>query len=161
MKSSRTRNLIIGGVAVVLIAAGGGAYAIADSSKEKDQEKTLTAAETARAEKAATAEVNGKVLYVEHEEDYGGGYEVEMQLENGSEAEVYLDKSFKVAGVDRYHGEKGDRGEPGERGDHDEHGERGDRGEHGEKGYEDESKSEYGAAGKTVEPAMQGNNAGR
>ena len=106
MKSSRTRNLIIGGAAVLAIAAGGGAYAIADGPKEK--EKTLTTAETQTAEAAAAREVDGRVLYVEYEEDYGGGYEVEMQLKDGSEAEVYLDKSFKVAGVERGEDEKGE-----------------------------------------------------
>ena len=115
MKSNRTRNFIVGGAAVLAVVAGGSAYAIADGAKEK--EKPLTPAQTARAEKAATAEVNGQVLYVEYEEDYGGGYEVEMQKKNGSEVEVYLDKSFKVAGVEREHGEEGeemeDRGEYG------------------------------------------------
>ncbi|MFZ9668515.1 MAG: PepSY domain-containing protein [Solirubrobacterales bacterium] len=115
MKTNRTRNILIGGAAVLAVVAGGSAYAIADGAKEK--EKTLTAAQTARAEKAATAEVNGRVLYVEYEEDYGGGYEVEMQQKNGSEVEVYLDKSFKVAGVEREHGEEGkemdDHGEYG------------------------------------------------
>ena len=106
MKSSRTRNLIIGGAAVLAIAAGGGAYAIADGPKEK--QKTLTTAETQKAEAAAAREVDGRVLYVEYEEDYGGGYEVEMQLKDGSEAEVYLDKSFKVAGVEREEDEKGE-----------------------------------------------------
>ena len=106
MKSNRTRNFLIGGAAVLAVVAGGGAYAIADGTKDKEQ--PLTTAETARAEKAATAEVNGKVLYVEYEEDYGGGYEVEMQKKDGSEVEVYLDKSFKVAGVESEHGEKGE-----------------------------------------------------
>lgn len=137
MKSNRTRNLIIGGVAVVAIAAGGGTYAIADGSKEKEQEKTLTTAETQKAEAAAAREVDGQVLYVEYEEDYGGGYEVEMQLKDGSEAEVYLDKSFKVAGVER---------------------EKDERGEHGEKGYEMEDQGEYGA--ETMEPATGKQQAG-
>ena len=136
MKSSRTRNLIIGGVAVLAIAAGGGAYAIADGDdwKEKDQEKTLTAVETQKAEAAAAREVDGQVLYVEYEEDYGGGYEVEMQLKDGSEAEVYLDKSFKVAGIER------------------------EEEEHGEKGYEMEGQSEYGSEG--MEPATGKQQAG-
>lgn len=129
MKSNRTRNSIIGGVAALVLVAGGGAYAIADGSKEKEQEKTLTAAETQKAEAAAAREVDGQVLYVEYEEDYGGGYEVEMQLEDGSEAEVYLDKSFKVAGVER------------------------EEDEHGKEGYEMEGQGEYDGA---VEPAMQG-----
>ena len=111
--------MIIGGVAVLAIVAGGGAYAIADGSKEK--EKTLTAAQTAKAEKAATARVDGRVLYVEYEEDYGGGYEVEMQQRDGSEAEVYLDRSFNVAGVER------------------------DEDEHGEKGPETGTQGEYGS----------------
>lgn len=119
MKSNRTRNFIVGGAAVLAVVAGGSAYAIADGAKEK--EKPLTPAQTARAEKAATAEVNGQVLYVEYEEDYGGGYEVEMQKKNGSEVEVYLDKSFKVAGVEV------------------------DEDEYGEKGEEMEDQGEYGA----------------
>lgn len=118
MKSNRTRNLIVGGAAVLAVVAGGSAYAIADGAKEK--EKPLTPAQTARAEKAATAEVNGRILYVEYEEDYGGGYEVEMQKKDGSEVEVYLDKSFKVAGVEREHGEEDeemeDQGEYGAQG---------------------------------------------
>ena len=106
MKSNRTRNFIVGGAAVLAVVAGGSAYAIADGAKEK--EKPLTPAQTARAEKAATAEVNGRILEVEYEEDYGGGYEVEMQRKNGSEVDVYLDKSFKVAGVEVEHGEEGE-----------------------------------------------------
>ena len=119
MESKRTRNLIIGGAAVLAVVAGGGAYAIADGSKEK--ERPVTQTETARAEKAATAEVDGRVLYVEYEEEYGGGYEVEMQQGDGSEVEVYLDKSFKVAGVER------------------------DEDEHGEKGPETGTQGEYGS----------------
>lgn len=123
MKSNRTRNLIVGGAAVLAVVAGGSAYAIADSDdwREKDQEKTLTAAQTARAEKAATSKVDGRVLEVEYEEGYGGGYEVEMQKKNGSEVDVYLDKSFKVAGVEA------------------------EEDEHGEKGYEEDGHDEYGA----------------
>ena len=128
MKSNRTRNSIIGGVAALVLVAGGGAYAIADGSKDKEKETTLTTAETQKAEAAAAREVDGKVLYVEYEEDHGGGYEVEMQLKDGSEAEVYLDKSFEVAGVER---------------------------DHGEKGYEMEGQ-EYGAVEKAVEPATEG-----
>ena len=130
MKSNRTRNLIIGGVAVLAIVAGGGAYAIADGSKEK--ERPLTQPETARAEKAAKAEVDGRVLEVEYEADYGGGYEVEMQLKDGSEAEVYLDKSFRVAGIER------------------------DEDDHGEKGYEIEDQGEYGAGDAGYGPVEQG-----
>ena len=99
MKTNRTRNAIIGGAALLAVVAGGGAYAIADGSKEKG--KTLTQAETARAERAAIAKVSGLVLEVEYEEDHGGGYEVEMQQKDGSEVEVYLDRSFKVVGVER------------------------------------------------------------
>lgn len=135
MKSNRTRNFLIGGAAVVAVVAGGGAYAIADGTKEK--EKPLTTAETTKAEKAATAEVNGRVLYVEYEEDYGGGYEVEMQKKDGSEVEVYLDKSFKVAGVES------------------------DEDEHGGKGYEMKGQSEYGSQTDLGDPKQKGGNAGK
>ena len=135
MKSNRTRNFLIGGAAVLAVVAGGGAYAIADGTKEK--EKPLTTAETAKAEKAATAEVNGRVLYVEYEEDYGGGYEVEMQKKDGSEVEVYLDKSFKVAGVES------------------------EEDEHGEKGYEMESQGEYGSQTGWDDTKQKGGNNGK
>ncbi|MFM9045166.1 MAG: PepSY domain-containing protein [Solirubrobacterales bacterium] len=136
MKSNRTRNLIVGGAAVLAVVAGGSAYAIADSDdwREKDQEKTLTAAQTARAEKAATSKVDGRVLEVEYEGDYGGGYEVEMQKKNGSEVDVYLDKSFKVAGIEA------------------------EEDEHGEKGYEEDGHGEYGA--ESMEPASGKQQAG-
>jgi len=132
LKSNRTRNILIGGAAVLAVVAGGGAYAIADGSKDK--EKTLTSAQTAQAEKAARAEVNGQVLYVEYEEDHGGGYEVEMQKKDGSEVEVYLDKSFKVAGVEA---------------DHDDYG----------SGMEDHG--EYGSKSGWSDPKQQGSNGGK
>ncbi|MFM9076740.1 MAG: PepSY domain-containing protein [Solirubrobacterales bacterium] len=139
MKSNRTRNLIVGGAAVLAVVAGGSAYAIADSDdwREKDQEKTLTAAQTARAEKAATSKVDGRVLEVEYEGDYGGGYEVEMQKKNGSEVDVYLDKSFKVAGIEA------------------------EEDEHGEKGYEEDGHGEYGAKGMDSGQGKQGAKAQR
>lgn len=135
MKSNRTRNVIVGGAAVLAVVAGGSAYAIADGAKEK--EKTLTAAQTARAEKAATSKVDGRVLEVEYEEDYGGGYEVEMQSKNGSEVDVYLDKSFKVAGVEA------------------------EEDEYGEKGYEEDGHDEYGAKGMDSGQGKQGAKAQR
>ena len=137
MKSSRTRNLIIGGAAVLAVIAGGSAYAIADGDDWKEKEKTLTAAQTQKAEAAAAREVDGQVLYVEYEEDYGGGYEVEMRLKDGSEAEVYLDKSFNVAGVER------------------------EEEEHGEKGYEMESQGEYGSQTGWDDTKQKGGNTGK
>ena len=99
-------------------------------AKKTAAKKTQPAAK--KAEAAAAREVDGQVLYVEYEEDYGGGYEVEMQLKDGSEAEVYLDKSFKVAGVER------------------------EEDEHGDKGYEMEGQSEDGAEDAGYGPVEQG-----
>ena len=121
MKSNRTRNFLIGGAAVLAVVAGGGAYAIANSADGSDDKDVPVAkADANKAERAATAEVNGRVLYVEYEEDYGGGYEVEVQKKDGSEVEVYLDKSFKVASVDSDHSD-----EAGGMGGHSEYGTKG------------------------------------
>ena len=75
--------------------------------------------------------MNGRILEVEYEEDYGGGYEVEMQKKNGSEVDVYLDKSFKVAGVEV------------------------DEDEYGEKGEEMEGQGEYGTQGSGYDSGKQ------
>ena len=121
MKSSKTRNFIVGGAAALVILAGGGAYAVASSSDGKGEKEPMpTKAEATKAKAAATAEVEGRAVYVETEEDYGGGYEVEVLKNDGSSVEVYLDKSFQVAKVEADHGEGKDHedGEYGTGGKH-------------------------------------------
>ena len=109
MKSSKTRNFIVGGVAALVILAGGDAYAVASSSDGSgEKEPMLTKTQADRAEAAATAEVNGQAIEVEATEDHGGGYEVEVLRNDGSSVDVYLTKSFDIAGVDS------DKGEPKE-----------------------------------------------
>lgn len=101
MKSSKTRNFVVGGVAALVILAGGGAYAVASSSDGSgEKEKMLTTAEVGKAQTAATAEVKGRAVDVESTEDHGGGYEVEVLRNDGSSVDVYLTESFQVAGVE-------------------------------------------------------------
>ena len=135
MKSSKTRNFIVGGVAALVILAGGGAYAVASSSDgSSEKEEMLSKAETTKAKAAATARVNGQAVEVESEADYGGGYEVEVLRNDGSSVEVYLNKSFEVAGVEAEYAE-GKEGEDYEDGEH---------GEYGGKGQEAGSKMKSG-----------------
>lgn len=109
MKTSKTRNFVVGGVAALVILAGGGAYAVASSSDGSgEKEKMITTAEVGKAQAAATAEVKGRAVDVEATDDHGGGYEVEVLRNDGSTAEVYLTKSFQVAGVEVDKGEEKD-----------------------------------------------------
>lgn len=114
MESNKTRNFLIGGVATLAIVVGGGAFAIASSDKSDDKEAPLTNTEITRAEKAVAGEVEGRVVYVESEDDYGGGYEAEVLRKDGTTVEVYLDKSFEVVKVEAEHSEGKDGKEWGD-----------------------------------------------
>lgn len=100
VESNKTRNFLIGGVVTLAIVVGGGAFAIASSDKSDDKEVPLTNTEITKAEKAAAGEVKGRVVYVESEDDHGGGYEAEVLRKDGTTVEVYLNKSFEVVGVE-------------------------------------------------------------
>jgi hypothetical protein len=82
-------------VAALGVAAGGIAVAAADDDAT---ETPITGADLQRASEAALASTGGgKVTGTEvgDEESY---YEVEVTLDDGSQVDVQLDKSFKVVG---------------------------------------------------------------
>lgn len=74
-------------------AAGGEAGG--DEAGEK-KEPPLTGAIKEKAEKAAVAAHPGTVLKSEEDQENPGLYAVEVKKSDGTEIEVYLDKSFKV-----------------------------------------------------------------
>lgn len=70
----------------------------ADGEKEK-KEPPLTGDIKAKAEKAALAAVPGTVVKSEEDAEKPGMYAVEVKKADSTSVEVYMDKSFKVAGT--------------------------------------------------------------
>ena len=96
---TKRRKILIGGVAVLAIAAGGTGVAVATSGGDDDAtEQSIEGSALERASDAALAETDGgKVTETEvgDEESY---YEVEVTLDDGSQVDVQLDRDFSVVG---------------------------------------------------------------
>lgn len=104
---SRRNKLIATGATVLVLAAGGAGLAIAGGTGGEDaheNETPITGTALGQAEAAALGHVGqGTVTDTEvgDEESY---YEVEVTLDDGSETDVQLDRSFKVVGQEGEHG---------------------------------------------------------
>jgi uncharacterized membrane protein YkoI len=93
----RTKMWIAGGAAALLV-AGTGAGMAAASSQGDDSEGPITGDALNKASAAALQETgNGRVTETEvgDEDSY---YEVEVTLDDGSQVDVQLDRSFNVVG---------------------------------------------------------------
>jgi uncharacterized membrane protein YkoI len=75
--------------------AAGGAAGDTDDKKEPP----LTGDIKQKAEAAALAAYPGTVIKSEEDAEKAGMYAVEVKKKDGTSVEVYLDKSFKVAGT--------------------------------------------------------------
>lgn len=73
-----------------------GAEAQQEEEKGEKKEPPLTGEIKAKAEEAALAAVPGTVVKSEEDQERPGEYAVEIQKEDGSTVEVYMDKSFKI-----------------------------------------------------------------
>jgi hypothetical protein len=103
-----TRKVAVVAALVVGLGAVGGGAALAAGGDDDATETPITGADLQKASAAALAHTGqGKVTATEvgDEESY---YEVEVTLDNGSQVDVQLDKSFNVVGSE------GDRDESGE-----------------------------------------------
>ncbi|MBK8294874.1 MAG: PepSY domain-containing protein [Solirubrobacterales bacterium] len=108
-----TRSKVIAtGVTALALAAGGSGLAIAGSGGGEDAHETDTSIAGAALGQAKAAALDhigqGTVSGTEvgDEESY---YEVEITLDNGSQTDVQLDRSFKVVSQEAEHGiEAGD-----------------------------------------------------
>jgi uncharacterized membrane protein YkoI len=97
IEMKRTTMWIAGGAAALLV-AGTGAGMAAASSQGDDSENPITGDALSKASAAALQETgNGRVTETEvgDEESY---YEVEVTLDDGSQVDVQLDRSFQVVG---------------------------------------------------------------
>jgi hypothetical protein len=89
------RTALIAIVVVVALAALSGGLAIAATSGD-DSEKPITGSALTSASAAALEHTGGGRVTETEVGDEEGFYEVEVTLENGSEVDVHLDRSFNV-----------------------------------------------------------------
>ena len=96
---NRATKFLIGGAAVIGVAAGGTGLAIA-SGVGDDQEPPITGPALDKATAAALDFLGeGRVTDTEVG-DEDSFYEVEVTLDDGSEVDVQLDEEFNVVGTD-------------------------------------------------------------
>ncbi len=107
------RTKIIGvGASILALAAGGTGVALAGGGSEDAAEGPDVAIDGSALDKASAAALEatggGTVSDTEtgDEESY---YEVEVTLDDGSQVDVQLDRSFQVVGESADHEEAGDR----------------------------------------------------
>jgi hypothetical protein len=93
--NTKTKLLLVGGLVAAAAGIGSGvAYAAAN---QDGPIPTLTGAELDRAERAALDHVgSGRVTETDAGDD-GTAYEVEVMRDDGTEVEVHLDRSLRVA----------------------------------------------------------------
>jgi uncharacterized membrane protein YkoI len=108
---TKRTKILISGVAVAAIAAGGAGVALGtggddDATEEPISGSALESASAAALEHTGGGQVTG--TEVGDEESY---YEVEVTLEDGSQTDVQLDRSFNVVGDEADDGEEDEAGE--------------------------------------------------
>jgi hypothetical protein len=93
---SRGRKLLITGIAVVALGAGGVGIAQAVGGDDEN----VTGPEADRAKAAAVEAVGGGRAGGVESDDGGAGWEVEVTRSDGSQAEVSLDRDLKRVGTE-------------------------------------------------------------
>lgn len=104
MALNLTRNkkagVVVGGVTLLVLAGAGAAIASAgDDDHGSDQPITGSALE--KAEDAALEETGGGTVVETEADDDESPYEVEVELDDGSQVEVELDENFDVLGTEK------------------------------------------------------------
>jgi uncharacterized membrane protein YkoI len=94
---ARTKMWIAGGAAALLV-AGTGAGIAAASGHGDDSEGPITGQALERASAAALQETGGGRVTGTEVGDEESYYEVEVTLDDGSQVDVQLDRSFNVVG---------------------------------------------------------------
>jgi hypothetical protein len=112
--SPTTRKILIGGALTVVFAGVGTGIGVAGASGFDDDtvdsaDVQLTGTDLERASEAALAETGGGEVVDSEVEDEEGGYEVEVNLDDGRQIEVQLDADFAVVGTSE--NEEGDDGD--------------------------------------------------
>jgi uncharacterized membrane protein YkoI len=96
-----TRRILIGAALTVVFSGIGAGLAIAADSGANGNDGTdvpISGTALDRASEAALAETGGGTVVDSEVEDDENGYEVEVNLDDGTQMEVQLDKDFAVVG---------------------------------------------------------------
>jgi hypothetical protein len=94
----RVAKWILGGVIVAAVVGGAASAAVATGTVSLDNDKPLTGETRDRAVAAALDKTGGGEVTDTELGDDGASYSVEIQLKDGSQVEVDLDKNFVVTG---------------------------------------------------------------
>jgi uncharacterized membrane protein YkoI len=96
----QTRNkVLLAGASVLAVAAAGTGLAVATSGGDDDgSEQPITGAALERASDAALAHTGGGEVTETEVGDEESYYEVEVTLDDGTQTDVQLDRSFNVVG---------------------------------------------------------------
>ena len=94
----KLKGVIIGFVAVAVLAIGGTAIASSVGGDDDGSDRAITGASLDKAKAAALAHTGGGEVTETEAGDEEGAYEVEVTMPDGSQVDVHLDKSFQVLG---------------------------------------------------------------
>ncbi|NUK92205.1 PepSY domain-containing protein [Streptomyces lunaelactis] len=101
----RRGKWIVGAALSVALVGGGTGIAVATSGGD-DSERPITGPPLEKASAAALAHTGGGKVTETEAGDEDGYYEVEVTLDNHKQADVHLDKDFKVIGSNADSGDK-------------------------------------------------------
>jgi len=105
---ARTKMWIAGGAAALLVAGTGAGIAAASGHGDDGEGHPISSQALDRASAAALQETGGGRVTGSEVADQEGYYEVEVTLNDGSQVDVHLDRSFNVIDAGADHGSSGD-----------------------------------------------------
>ena len=105
----RTRWIIGGAVAAVVVAGAGTGIAVAAGEDDEGSEVPITGSALERATAVALEEAGGGRVTGTEAGDEEGAYEVEVTLDGGRQVDVHLDEDLRVLSSER--DREGDGGE--------------------------------------------------
>ena len=108
---TKRTKILISGVAAAAIAAGGACIALGTGCDDDATEKPISGSALESASAAALEHTGGGQVTGTEVGDEESYYEVEVTLEDGSQTDVPLDRSFTVVGDEADDGEEDEAGE--------------------------------------------------
>jgi uncharacterized membrane protein YkoI len=110
---ARTKIWIAGGAAALLVVGTGAGIAAASGHGDDGEGRAITGQALDRASAVALQETGGGHVTGSELQDEEGYYEVEVTLDDGSQVDVHLDRSFNVIDSSADHEGRGDDGADG------------------------------------------------
>jgi uncharacterized membrane protein YkoI len=108
---TKRTKILVTGAAVAALAAGGAGVALGTGSDDDATEKPISGSALDEASAAALEHTGGGEVTGTEVGDEESYYEVEVTLDDGSQTDVQLDKSFNVVGDEADGSEEDEAGE--------------------------------------------------